>query len=128
MVLTQNKKCQAYESFNKETNQCEKVCNEKEFYSEKYSSCIACDEGEVFNSQSDQCIKNDKCPPDTIPRGNICEIYVLKKQYQNLAFQAIFKVKMEKDVLKYQNLVLQEQYKKEMNVLKYQNQIQNPSL
>ena len=72
MVLTQNKKCQAYESFNKETNQCDKVCNEKEFYSEKYSSCIACDEGEVFNSQSDQCIKNDKCPPDTIPRGNIC--------------------------------------------------------
>ena len=73
LVLTQyQKQCQAYESFNKATKRCDKVCNEKEFYSEKYSSCIACDEGEVFNSQSDQCIKNDKCPPDTIPRGNIC--------------------------------------------------------
>ena len=28
---------------------------EKEFYSEKYSSCIACDEGEAFNSETDQC-------------------------------------------------------------------------
>ena len=56
LVLSQyQKQCQAYESFNKATKRCNKVCNEKEFYSEKYSSCIACDEGEAFNSETDQC-------------------------------------------------------------------------
>ena len=55
LVLSQNQECQAYESYNSETNQCEKVCDEKDFYSKKYSSCISCNEGDIYNTETDQC-------------------------------------------------------------------------
>ena len=59
IILTQSPQCEVYETYDTDTQKCEKVCKNNEYFNEDTFTCKICNEGEIYNPKSKQCEKQE---------------------------------------------------------------------